>query len=833
MEKDIQQLRNLRNNKDFQNIFQKLCLNKELNIDEKEFILKCALLFFQLYDSDKRYSSFFKIGYYIILKYCLSYNTYQPLYDISIQLGFYPIIGTLLKLEKEASSLKNKNVLLDIFTYTFFKKDYELQRGYIESFEQNNSRKKIINHDKNEIAYIAPTSYGKSSIIKEYIKINKPKKVAVIVPTKSLLVQTYLDLKELSKDYKLVLHDEMYNGEENFIGILTQERATRILNKNAKHCFDILFIDEAHNILRRDVRSYILARVVQLNYKRNNNHKIIYLSPLIESSNNLKIIKTSKDEISVRKINHDFKSFELFHFTERQSFFFDRFSGERYLIDTKLIYIEYIKKNLLRKNFFYQNKPPLIEQFAEYLYRNLDFLRNEDYEIMKISEVLKKEVHKDFKLIKFLQKGIIYLHGKIPNIIKEYIESKYKEIDSIKYLIANKVVLEGINMPIETIFITNNRVGRKNINYNDLINLIGRANRLNFIFKNGNIDKLISKIHFLDHDKFQGKNSMKSTLEILNKEKVRDTIENPLSQNYDIENLQFSGENKVEKKEKQKLDDKKLNDFSDFILEEPKNKFEKIKRYCIENSITNYYKDINLGIDIISENIETYKFNTEDKIVDIIFNIFIKNQAENIADFEIARLNEEKARNYYNNYIYVTQHLHLNQRIISTKDYFEKKSKTDDPYLYIGVSYGELTSEESGRVSVYNDDKKRYQQKVYVNLSVENVDLINLAIVKLKIEEDFVGYKLTQLISFLNDFKIITNNYYLKIIYGTTDETTINLVRFGLSISCVSELIKDDQISNLLLDRNGNLSTKNSNKFEKYLLSKPELFKFEIKKYLN
>jgi hypothetical protein len=467
------------------------------------------------------------------------------------------------------------------------------------------------------------------------------------------------------------------------------------------------------------------------------------------------------------------------------------------------------------------------------MYNNLELLNNDKLEINKIISVLTKEVHKDFKLIKFLSKGIIYLHGLIPNLIKEYIESKYKEIDGIKYLIANKVVLEGINMPIDTIFITNNRVGNRNISYNDLVNLIGRANRLNFIFKGDNLNKLISKVHFMEHETFQGKRLMKSTLEKLNKEKVNDLIENPIAESYDIENLDFKGKNKEERIEKHKVEDENLNYFSEFILEEPKNEFEKIKRYCIENSINNYFKNLDVAVNIIIKNKRAYQFNESDKIVNILNEIFIKNQEDNISDFEIVRLSEEKARNYYNTFIYFTQHLHLNQRIIKTKEHFETIAESNDPYLYIGISYGQLTSKEVGKESKHDENEKKYQRNVYIDLSDKKSDLINLAIVKLKIEEDFVGYKLTQLISFLNDFKIISKEYYQQIVYGTTNESIINLVRFGLSVSTISELRKDNQISNIELDTNGNLKAKNKNAFKKYLDSKPELYKFEIEKYLN
>lgn len=831
MEEDIKQLRSLKRNDEFKEAFQRLCLNKSLSFEQKEFLLKCAILFFKQYDSDKRFSSYFKIGYYIILKYSLTYNKYQPLYDISMQLGFYPIVEFLLR--KELLKLNTKNIIIDAFAYSLFKKEYEIEKGYIESLEQNDSRKNIINFNGNEIAYVAPTSYGKSSLIKDYIRINRPNKVAVIVPTKSLLIQTYLDLKELSTDYKLVLHDEMYNKELKFIGILTQERATRLLNSNKSNFYDVLFIDEAHNVFKRDSRSYILSRLIQLNYKRNNNQKIIYLSPLIGSVQNLKLKKTLQGEISVKRVNHDFKSFELFYYNNNKSYFFDKFSGEEFKIDSQIGYFDYIKINSELKNFCYQNKPKTIELFADELYNNLDQLIHENFEINKIISVLRKEVHKDFKLIKYLNKGIIYLHGVIPNIIKEYLESKYKEIEEIKYLIANKVVLEGINMPIETIFITNNRLGNRNISYNDLVNLIGRANRLNFIFKGKSLNRLISKVHFLDHETFQGKRSIKKTMEKLNKEKVKDVIENPIAENYDIEKLDFKGNNVKERIEKQKAEDDNLNYFSDFILEEPKNEFEKIKRYCIENSISNYFKNLDLAVNTIIKNKGLYQFNENDKVIDIINKIFISNQKDNIGDFEIARLSEEKARNYYNTFIYFTQHLNLNQRIVTTKEYFDEKAKSPDPYLYIGTSYGQLTSKEAGKKSKHDEDENKYESKVYIDLSDEKSDLINFAIVKLKIEEDFVGYKLTQLISFLNDFNIIPKEYYQQIVYGTTDESVINLVRFGLSVSTISELRKDNQISNIELDDNGNLKAKDKNVFKKYLEAKSELFKFEIEKYLN
>lgn len=240
---DLKELKKLSNDSDplFKNVFRKLCLNHNLDDVEKEYILSCALLFFKYYDLDKRMKGYFKIGFYILLKYGVKTNDYKPLYDICLQIGFYPIIDFITSPLRRLYQVDNKNRILDAMNYISLKRNFQSPENYIESLEQNSSRNLIIDSDSSDIAYIAPTSYGKSSIIKEFVKLKGYSRIAIIVPSKSLLVQTYKDIKALNLNYKLILHDEMYNGEERFIGILTQERATRILNKNSNVNYEAVF----------------------------------------------------------------------------------------------------------------------------------------------------------------------------------------------------------------------------------------------------------------------------------------------------------------------------------------------------------------------------------------------------------------------------------------------------------------------------------------------------------------------------------------------------------------------------------------------------------------
>jgi hypothetical protein len=283
------QLTSLKNNKEFNEIFEKIILgNRDITDKEKEYILLCAILLFRFYNTDNRYKSYFKLAYYIILKYSLLFNDFKPLYDICIQIGFYPICKVII--DKELISLDS---ISEVISHSIIQNKYINERErYIETFEQNNSVKKLSESNSKYLAYIAPTSFGKSSLIKDFIIQNNFSKIAIIVPTKSLLIQTYNDIKKENLSYKLILHDEMFDEHEKFIGILTQERATRLLQKET--FFDVLFIDEAHNILKYNSdnsRGLILSRLIKQNGAKNSNQKVIYLSPLINNIDNLKLEK--------------------------------------------------------------------------------------------------------------------------------------------------------------------------------------------------------------------------------------------------------------------------------------------------------------------------------------------------------------------------------------------------------------------------------------------------------------------------------------------------------------------------------------------------------------
>jgi membrane-bound acyltransferase YfiQ involved in biofilm formation len=128
--------------------------------------------------------------------------------------------------------------------------------------------------------------------------------------------------------------------------------------------------------------------------------------------------------------------------------------------------------------------------------------------------------------------------------------------------------------------------------------------------------------------------------------------------------------------------------------------------------------------------------------------------------------------------------------------------------------------------------KAKNQRCTLVDLSSKgNAELINLAIVKLKMEEDFLGFKINKFIVMLYDFDLISTLEYDQYIYGTTDEKKIELTKYGLSVSLISRLAKDGQLQNLYFDPYNNLT--GTTEFYAFLETVNDFYRFEISRYLN
>ena len=368
----------------FNNVIKKVTLKNELDNNELSYVLSLSILFCNLYHQTKK-SGYFEFSYYLVLNYSLNTKDFAPLLDFSINNGFYPIASAILKTREVSINETIIDNCLNLY------KD----GGLIQLKEQKEKKDNLFFSDKKYRAYIAPTSYGKSKFIQEDINIKKDMKIGIIVPKKTLIWQVYKDIREYAYNnkYKILMHDTEYEGQNKIIGILTQERAIRLIEENDFY-FDILYIDEAHNIFKRDERNILLSRLIRLNFILNNNQKIVYLSPLISDVNNLKI--DGFDNIYMQKIEFNIKDYIIKFCDENGNISgYNRFTNEFYLTNEKYInWKNYLLKECGDKNLLYFYRPKDIEHFSREIMGIIP--ECDDKELVSIAELVSKYVDENY-----------------------------------------------------------------------------------------------------------------------------------------------------------------------------------------------------------------------------------------------------------------------------------------------------------------------------------------------------------------------------------------------------------------------------------------------------
>ena len=379
-----------------------------------------------------------------------------------------------------------------------------------------------------------------------------------------------------------------------------------------------------------------------------------------------------------------------------------------------------------------------------------------------------------------VKKGIIYHNGIVPENVRLYLEDIIRKDfnNNIKYVFATSTLLEGVNMPFDNMFIMDIYKGNGNMSFQDLKNLIGRVNRYSMIFNKNNIDirKLLPKIHFIktkDKERNNFEDFIKNNLKIDSRSKKRkDILENPLlskvldedeNEKFIIKNL----ENEIKNNEEINTE---------------------IGRYCLENNVTDF--EIKRNEDIMQNKLENIRNSgIQYNIMDLVYKLFIEDIEFIENDFELLRLKNEKARAFYNMFVnWKGSNLTYNEMINNMMKYW---NDTKLNYLYIGSKWGECKRLDTDRIPNYvRLITKTDSQKV------------NYAIKKIKIENDFIDYKLMKYIEILFKVQLIEKDIFNEIKYGTSNDMQIYLQKEGLSQELSKKIVNEYQ-KYIIMDKDG------------------------------
>lgn len=773
------------NNTEFASCYEEFVLQKKPNDNLYLCMLSVATLFINCDDEKIK-----RFGYRIIVMYCNQTKDYKPLYEIAVNWGLIPISKFI-----ERSIIKDRG---NVFT--------ELNASIGEHFFINNvycsiQQKDLINffeynRDKT-VSVVAPTSYGKTELILSTIENCTNRNICVLTPTKSLLAQTKMRLlrSRIKWVKKIITHPEMHNGkEEHLVAILTQERLLRLLKKDETIKFDYIIVDEAHDMLRNDTRNQLLASAILVLNKRNPNTVFKFLTPFLSDPNNMKV-RYADYTIQTHQVSEYIKTEKLYlvdlRKEQREFLFYDQFLNKYFPMPLSNDIVNewtFVQAHSSKKNIVYLNKPKDIERLVSEI-----CIFQKQVTSKKIEEACKniaEYVHPKYKMIDCLRHGFIYHHGSVPESIRTYIENLYAELDEVEYIITSSTLLEGVNIPADNMFILNNKKGSKQLSASDFKNLIGRVCRFSQIFhpQTGSLQRLEPSIYLVAGRYFASnvnlKEFIKKTMYV--EKTIHDKLDNVLLEKTKIT---CDNENKLN------MAKEFVENFEEGIIEHyALRKVEtQVGKSCFNNNVTEF--DIFKEEKAICQAIEIYKKN-EGKISDtaklfeMLYLLFFS-RAED--DDNIKRFQYKETQTFYKMFLdWRISNTSLNFMINSFVRYWKGiiANPQKDHIVYVGRRWGDEKRE--GFLELWTDVSKK-----------TDVELINLAIVRIKEEQDFLDNTVLKYIEVLNDMDMLDEELYLNIKYGTSNQNIIVCIRNGLSYNLAKVLVEKYN-SYIRVDANNN-----------------------------
>lgn len=760
-------------NTDFASLYDRFIIGEKLSQKQYEILLAIAICFTNADDTNVQ-----QLGYRIVVEYCNQTNDYIPLYEIAVNKGLYPVSKFIEQHYIDDSKRNFFTEWNDAFTEQYVS-------GEVCRSEQQNSLVHFFESKKDDtVSVIAPTSYGKSELILSAVKEYAGKKICVLTPTKALLIQTKKRVQQISKGIfpKIVVHPEMYNpNDSSCLAVLTQERLLRIFKKDPKLSFDCIIVDEAHEMLEDDSRSRTLTNVIIVAQKRNPEVAFKFLTPFLADSTNLKARYTTYD-IEGFKVSEYIKTEKYFLYDLRNHTglkLYDQFLNKYLPIsDNRNLGFEedIVKAYSAGKNIVYLNKPTDIERFALAL---ADVLPEVDSELIQtacdnISEYLQPQ----YNLLTCLRKGIIYHHGSVPDAIRIYIENLYKKYDAVRYVITSSTLLSGVNLPAERMFILDNKRGRSNLSHDSFKNLVGRVCRFSEIFNDetGNLHRLEPQIYLVFGKYFAQNANCERFLRNVAKveQNYKDAVDNVL-----LSEAKITADNE----EKLRQASEFIENYENGVVEDYQERYTSTVagKACIMNGITEF--DVFAHEVTIQQQVDAYqgeslKISDSNTLLETINELFIQRLPDNGTE-SLKRLTNKEARNFYS--------MMFEWRV-------ENKSYAEMISLFVGYWNQLYKKDRNAMVYVgkWGDFKRpgsnvaRYTKFVGKN----RTQVVNLAIVRIKEEQDFIDNTLTKYVEVLHDLDLIEDGFYAQIKYGTDDERTICLIKNGLSLSSAMLLIK-------------------------------------------
>lgn len=755
----------------------------------KQFLLKTAVILIASVHDDVR-----RFGYRIILSYVNKFKDYQPLHDVAHLFEYMPVVNYIDRRRSSSANNADAAVTASSLLLAAYKENFSSPSDQSIYRSAGQMRLSRFATSTDNAVVVAPTSYGKSDLIINKSASHPDSKICIIVPSKALLAQTKKALLKNSEirtsRAKIITHPDMYRAGDNVLAVLTQERTLRLLQKNPELSFDFVLVDEAHNMLSADHRAKLLTQVLMICKKRNDSLKTNFYTPFLASPDSIKLVN-ERDDKQHFSIDEHIKIERLYYAiidpigSESLLGLYDQFLNRS--ISSASIEenndIAFIINHSNNKNIVYVNKPRDTERVAMALAKSLPEIETSP-EIEQIASALSELVHDDYNMVECVKKGVVYHHGGLPDIVRLYIENIFSKSPQIRYIVTTSTLLEGVNIPADRMFILTPNKGRGHLSKAQFRNLIGRVSRFGDVFssEDSGIELLEPHVYLIKglycDNRFNPLKYYKDNASV--SVKISDKIENPL-----LSNTENSTERIKAFEYLENIEPGSSGTDLGFQLASTD-----IGRASYRNNIYDF--DIVTNEERLNINLEDYKqanttpISTAEQALQAILSIFMRDIELYSSSDALERITQsDKAQRFYSRLLQWRTEGAAFKKMIALFVHYWKNIGSN--MVYIGSRWGEETY-RNGVMPLWVDMRKKTPAQ-----------LVNLAIAKIKEEQDFVEFNLLQYIEVLNDLQLIDPTLYDQIKYGTSDARMITLLKNGCSLELSKLIVEQDDYYNRLV----------------------------------
>lgn len=368
---------------------------------------------------------------------------------------------------------------------TMYSRNYSFESTIYDAFATSNIDDNISLHPEqikalevfeknNGTIFSAPTSFGKTFVVFEYIAKYKPKNVVMIVPTLALIdeykqkiIKKYRNIFSNYNLYLSINEEKEYDFNTDNIFILTHDRVIHEDIVNLFNKIDLLVIDEVYK-LQKDISN---DRVLILNMAYYNmvkkSGKYILLAPFISGVKNIDKLEYEPHFLNTNfsPVVNEVKTYNIISEDDRAATTLNILRK----IPTKENTLIYFPTVIGLNNFINSllDKQPIELEQNETLSNFITWA--------------KREIHEEWTVTKAISKGYLVHHGQLPLGIR-LLQLDLFNNDQYNYsrLLCTSTLLEGVNTTAKHIIITKPCRGHDTGNFDafDFYNLVGRTGRL-------------------------------------------------------------------------------------------------------------------------------------------------------------------------------------------------------------------------------------------------------------------------------------------------------------------------------------------------------------------